>query len=111
MNLKNLLQSRHRPNRITTKLKPDNLWLPMDSLAELNNLVWSWMLMLEKQGCHNLIRVGSSGVIQATGLSLGSFRFSNQHLESNIHPKYLYHHGLNDICVICLPWHASAILW
>uniref|UniRef100_A0A1A9ZD17 Uncharacterized protein n=1 Tax=Glossina pallidipes TaxID=7398 RepID=A0A1A9ZD17_GLOPL len=71
-------------------LQADNLWLPMDSLAELNNLVSSWMLTLEKQGCHNLIRAGSSGVIQAMVLSFGSFRFSNQHLECNIHPKYLH---------------------
>lgn len=71
-------------------LQADNLWLPMDSLDKLNKLVSSWMLTLEKQGCHNLIRAGSSGVIQAMVLSFGSFRFSNQHLECNMHPKYLH---------------------
>ncbi|XP_013102948.1 uncharacterized protein KIAA2013 homolog [Stomoxys calcitrans] len=71
-------------------LQADNLWLPMDSLEKLNHLVSSWMLTLEKQGCHNLIRAGSSGVIQAMVLSFGSFRFSNQHLECNMHPKYLH---------------------
>lgn len=48
------------------------------------------MLTLEKQGCHNLIRAGASGVIQSMVLSFGGFRFSNQHLELNIHPKYLH---------------------
>lgn len=71
-------------------LQADNLWLPMDSLEKLNKLVSTWMLTLEKQGCHNLIRAGSSGVIQAMVLSFGSFRFSNQHLECNMHPKYLH---------------------
>uniref|UniRef100_A0A1A9ZW02 EGF-like domain-containing protein n=1 Tax=Glossina pallidipes TaxID=7398 RepID=A0A1A9ZW02_GLOPL len=65
-------------------LQADNLWLPMDSLAELNNLVSLWMLTLEKQGCHNLIRPGSSVVIQAMGLSFGSFRFSNQQYTSEM---------------------------
>lgn len=71
-------------------LQADNLWLPMDTLEKLNKLVSTWMLTLEKQGCHNLIRAGSSGVIQAMVLSFGSFRFSNQHLECNMHPKYLH---------------------
>lgn len=71
-------------------LQAENLWLDMSSLDELNNLVSSWMLTLEKQGCHNLLRAGASGVIQAMVLSFGSFRFSNQHLELNIHPKYLH---------------------
>uniref|UniRef100_A0A1A9US46 Uncharacterized protein n=1 Tax=Glossina austeni TaxID=7395 RepID=A0A1A9US46_GLOAU len=52
-------------------LQADNLWLPMDSLAELNNLVSSWMLTLEEQGCHNLISAGSSGAIQAMLPSFG----------------------------------------
>ncbi|XP_037960410.1 uncharacterized protein KIAA2013 homolog isoform X2 [Teleopsis dalmanni] len=71
-------------------LQADNLWLNMDSLENLNNVVSSWMLTLEKQGCHNLIRAGASGVIQAMVLSFGSFRFSNQHLECNMHPKTLH---------------------
>jgi len=45
---------------------------------------------LEKQGCHNLLKAGASGIIQAMVLSFGGFRFSNQHLEFNIHPKYLH---------------------
>jgi len=42
------------------------------------------------QGCHNLIKAGASGVVQAMVLSFGALRFSNQHLEFNIHPKYLH---------------------
>lgn len=49
-----------------------------------------WLLTLEKQGCHHLIKAGASGVLQAMVLSFGGFRFSNQHLELNIHPKYLH---------------------
>ncbi|XP_022225108.2 uncharacterized protein KIAA2013 homolog [Drosophila obscura] len=71
-------------------LQAENLWREMSSLQQLNSLVSSWMLTLEKQGCHNLIRAGASGVIQAMVLSFGSFRFSNQHLECNIHPKFLH---------------------
>lgn len=48
------------------------------------------MTKLFFQGCHNLIRAGASGVLQAMVLSFGSFRFSNQHLELNIHPKFLH---------------------
>lgn len=71
-------------------LQAENLWRDMSSLSQLNSLVSSWMLTLEKQGCHNLIRAGASGVIQAMTLSFGSFRFSNQHLECNMHPKFLH---------------------
>lgn len=71
-------------------LQAENLWKEMTTLEELNSLVSSWMLTLEKQGCHNLIKAGASGIIQAMVLSFGSFRFSNQHLEFNIHPKFLH---------------------
>ncbi|ALC38006.1 CG7289 [Drosophila busckii] len=71
-------------------LQAENLWRDMTTLHQLNTLVSSWMLTLEKQGCHHLIRAGASGVIQAMTLSFGSFRFSNQHLECNMHPKFLH---------------------
>lgn len=71
-------------------LQAENLWKSMGTLEEANAVVQSWMLTLEKQGCHNLIRAGSSGIIQSMVLSFGGFRFSNQHLEFNIHPKFLH---------------------
>lgn len=71
-------------------LQAENLWKSMHNLEEANAVVQSWMLTLEKQGCHNLIRAGSSGIIQSMVLSFGGFRFSNQHLEFNIHPKFLH---------------------
>lgn len=71
-------------------LQAENLWKDMRTLEEANTVVQSWMLTLEKQGCHNLIRAGSSGIIQSMVLSFGGFRFSNQHLEFNIHPKFLH---------------------
>jgi len=71
-------------------LQAENLWKSMETLEEANRVVQSWLLTLEKQGCHNLIRAGASGIIQSMVLSFGSFRFSNQHLEFNIHPKFLH---------------------
>lgn len=71
-------------------LQAENLWKDMKTLEEANLVVQTWMLTLEKQGCHNLIRAGASGIIQSMVLSFGGFRFSNQHLEFNIHPKFLH---------------------
>ncbi|KAJ6650029.1 hypothetical protein Bhyg_05272 [Pseudolycoriella hygida] len=71
-------------------LQAENLWRNMKTIDELNSLVSSWLLTLEKQGCHNLIKAGASGAMQAMVLSFGGFRFTNQHLEFNIHPKYLH---------------------
>ena len=42
------------------------------------------------QGCYNLVKAGADGVIQAMVLSFGSFRFSKQHLEFNMHPSFLH---------------------
>lgn len=67
-----------------------NLWKPLNSLANLNAVASVWLLTLEKQGCHNLLKAGASGVNQAMILSFGSLRFSNQHLEYNIHPSKLH---------------------
>lgn len=71
-------------------LEAENLWRGMATVTAMNEVVNAWLLTLEKHGCHNLIRAGASGVVQAMVLSLGSFRFSNQHLEWRIHPKYLH---------------------
>lgn len=71
-------------------LQAGNLWKDMSDIQEMNKVVNSWLLTLEKQGCHNLIKAGASGVLQAMVLSFGGFRFSNQHLELNIHPKFLH---------------------
>lgn len=71
-------------------LQAGSLWIDMGSVDALNKVVMSWLLTLEKQGCHNLIKAGASGVLQAMILSFGGFRFSNQHLELNIHPKHLH---------------------
>lgn len=71
-------------------LQAENLWRNMDTIENANEIVKMWMLTLEKQGCHNLIRAGASGVIQSMVLSFGGFSFRNQHLEFNIHPKFLH---------------------
>lgn len=71
-------------------LQADNLWSDLSSVKEVNTTASYWLLTLEKQGCHNLLKAGASGVIQAIVLSVGSLRFSKQHLEFNIHPKFLH---------------------
>lgn len=67
-----------------------SLWKPLNSLSNLNAVASLWLLTLEKLGCHNLLKAGASGVNQAMILSFGSLRFSNQHLEYNIHPSKLH---------------------
>ncbi|CAG9791233.1 unnamed protein product [Diatraea saccharalis] len=67
-----------------------NLWKPLNSLANLNAVASIWLLTLEKHGCYKLMNAGASGVNQAMILSFGSLRFSNQHLEYNIHPSKLH---------------------
>ncbi|XP_050425901.1 uncharacterized protein KIAA2013 homolog isoform X2 [Adelges cooleyi] len=71
-------------------LQAQALWPKPYSLNDINNAVALWILTLEKQGCHNLVKAGASGVAQAMVLSFGNFRFSNQHLEFNMHPKFLH---------------------
>ncbi|KOB74931.1 Uncharacterized protein OBRU01_08284 [Operophtera brumata] len=67
-----------------------NLWKPLNTLSNLNAVASVWLLTLEKLGCHNLLKAGASGVNLAMILSFGSLRFSNQHLEYNIHPSKLH---------------------
>lgn len=95
----------------------EDLWSSMETIDEINSLVSLWLLTLEKhvrvsyqchdmvkmlisllstsncnffQGCYNLVKAGADGVIQAMVLSFGSFRFSKQHLEFNMHPSFLH---------------------
>lgn len=56
----------------------------------MNEIVEAWLITLEKQGCYHLVIGGPAAVQQAIVLSLGSLRFSNQHLEFNIDPQYLH---------------------
>lgn len=67
-----------------------NLWGDMYTLEDVSTIVSYWLLTLEKQGCPKLVGAGASGVMQAMVLSFGSFRFRRQHLEFNIHPKFLH---------------------
>ncbi|XP_050528830.1 uncharacterized protein KIAA2013 homolog isoform X2 [Daktulosphaira vitifoliae] len=71
-------------------LQAQALWLKPYTMNDINKAVSLWILTLEKQGCHNLIKAGAVGVAQAMVLSFGNFRFSNQHLEFNMHPKHLH---------------------
>lgn len=71
-------------------LQAENLWKGLSTLSEINDVVSRWILTLEKQGCHSLVKAGALGVAQAMVLSFGGLRFSKQHLEFNIHPKDLH---------------------
>lgn len=66
------------------------LWKDTSTIDAVNEIVEAWLITLEKQGCHHLVTGGPAAVQQAIVLSLGSLRFSNQHLEFNIDPQYLH---------------------
>lgn len=67
-----------------------SLWRQLNTFKEVNETVSLWLLTLEKQGCHKLLRLGAEGVAQAMILSFGGFRFSAHHLEFKIDPKFLH---------------------
>ena len=46
-------------------LQATNLWTPLTSLTRVDTVVSYWLLNLEKNGCHNLLRAGADGVIPA----------------------------------------------
>lgn len=71
-------------------LQADRLWSELNTVDAASRVVGYWMVTLEKQGCHQLVRAGANGIMQAILLSLGGFRFKNQHLELNSHPKDLH---------------------
>ncbi|KAK6643145.1 hypothetical protein RUM43_004648 [Polyplax serrata] len=71
-------------------LEAKNLWGNLETIEDINEKAKYWLLSLEKHGCHNMLKTGAHGVVQAMVLSFGGLRFSNQHLEFNIHPKYLH---------------------
>lgn len=71
-------------------LEAKNLWGHLRTVEDINQITAYWLLTLEKHGCHNMLKAGAHGVVQAMVLSFGGLRFSNQHLEFNIHPKYLH---------------------
>ncbi|KAK3873255.1 hypothetical protein Pcinc_021727 [Petrolisthes cinctipes] len=71
-------------------LQAERLWSHLSTVEDVNKVVGYWMLTLEKQGCHQLVRAGANGILQAMLLSFGGLRFRNQHLEFNTHPKDLH---------------------
>ncbi|XP_059099227.1 uncharacterized protein KIAA2013 homolog isoform X1 [Tigriopus californicus] len=67
-----------------------NLWKSLSSVEEVNAVVKSWVLTLEKNGCGKLIKAGADGVVQAMVLSFAAFKFREDHLELNSQPKDLH---------------------
>jgi len=71
-------------------LQAKNLWTPLSTVSQVLNVANMWLLTLEKNGCHNLLKAGADGVVQAMVLSLPGLKFSNQHLELDVHPRELH---------------------
>ncbi|XP_063851552.1 uncharacterized protein KIAA2013 homolog isoform X2 [Scylla paramamosain] len=71
-------------------LQAEKLWSTLNTIEDVNTVVGLWMVTLEKQGCHQLVRAGANGIMQAMILSFGGLRFKNQHLEFTTHPRDLH---------------------
>lgn len=71
-------------------LEAPNLWTPLTTVSQVMTVCSYWLLTLEKNGCHYLLKAGADGVVQAMVLSLPGLKFSNQHLELDVHPKELH---------------------
>jgi hypothetical protein len=71
-------------------LQAPTLWRSLASLDDVNSVVKSWILTLEKNGCNKLLKVGADGVAQAMVLSFAGLKFLEEHLELNSHPKDLH---------------------
>ena len=67
-----------------------NLWKSLRSLQDVNSVVQYWFLNLEVNGCHNLIKAGADGVVQAMVLSFAGLKFRQNHLELDSDPKDLH---------------------
>jgi len=71
-------------------LQATNLWTDLSTVPKMMTVVSYWLLTLEKNGCHSLLKAGADGVMQAMILSLPGLKFRNQHLELDVHPKELH---------------------
>lgn len=86
---KALLLSHDRCYTGHSTLQAPNLWSKLDTLTDINRIASLWLLTLEKQGCHHLMR-NSQGLMQAMILSMASLEFTNNHLEFNTRPNELH---------------------
>ncbi|CAG0883181.1 unnamed protein product [Darwinula stevensoni] len=71
-------------------LQAESLWKKSETWEEGVSLTSIWVMTLEKNGCHHMIRAGADGIQQAMLLSFGALRFSNHHLEFSTHPNDLH---------------------
>uniref|UniRef100_A0A915KCT2 Uncharacterized protein n=1 Tax=Romanomermis culicivorax TaxID=13658 RepID=A0A915KCT2_ROMCU len=77
-------------NAHNTLLFPSKLWLDLDTTRNVLDVAYRWKITLDKRGCSSLIRAGTEGVLQATILSLGGFKFTKEHLEFDVDPSELH---------------------
>lgn len=71
-------------------LQASRLWPVVSSEAGVARLARLWYLTLEKQGCGTMLKAGADGIIEAIILSIGSLKFTNDHVEFGMEPKDLH---------------------
>ncbi|OAF67874.1 hypothetical protein A3Q56_04380 [Intoshia linei] len=84
-----------------------NLWREPYSMTDLNALLDSWLITLEKQGCQSLLN-DVHGTYQAILYSIGSFSYRDHHLEMNVDPNIIernftfFNISLSKMCSITI---------
>ena len=71
-------------------LYASKLWKLPRNETGVANLTSVWSLTLDRFGCHGLLELGASGIMQSMILSLGGLRFTNHHLDLNLNPRQLH---------------------
>jgi hypothetical protein len=71
-------------------LYASKLWKLPRNESGVSNLTSVWTLTLDRFGCHGLLDLGISGIMQSMILSLGGLRFTNHHLDLNLNPRQLH---------------------
>ena len=71
-------------------LYASKLWKLPRNESGVSNLTSVWSLTLDRFGCHALLDLGLSGIMQSMILSLGGLRFTNHHLDLNLNPRQLH---------------------
>ncbi|XP_033626978.1 uncharacterized protein KIAA2013 homolog [Asterias rubens] len=64
----------------------DSLWQPVNTEKELADLLSHWQHVLYKHGCHSLLSVGVTGIMQAMMLSFLAGQFTERELSFHADP-------------------------
>ena len=66
----------------------ESLWRPVKSDVEMSDLLSHWQHVLYKHGCHNLLSVGVTGIMQAMMLSFLAGQFTERELSFHADPLH-----------------------